>query len=155
MQPDASPELPLALLGDFRNLFGRGNDALDVFMAIADRLAHSDGAPVLLTTHLKDLADMERRMAATYLLGLDGPGETAYALGVLRAFSDLHPISRPKVLYAIMLSGQFQDRAVQEACVLAVQLEVRGPEQQELLTALLRHQALDGELQSRIRAIVG
>jgi hypothetical protein len=155
MQPDASPELPLALLGDFRGLFGRGNNALELFMAIADKISRNDGAPVLLTTHLKDLADMERRMAATYLLGLDRPGETTFALGVLRAFSDLHPMSRPKVLYAIMLSGQFQDRTVQEACVLAVQLELRGPDQQELLTALLRHQSLDGELQSRIRAIVG
>lgn len=155
MHPDVGAQLPIALLTDFRTLFGRGSDALDVFMAIASKLERNEEAPLLLTSHLKDLADMERRMAATYLLGLDGPGETAFALGVLRAFSDLHPISRPKVLYAVMLSEQFRNRSVQEACVLAVQLEVRGPDQRELLTALLRHQSLDGELHSRIRAIVG
>jgi hypothetical protein len=124
-------------------------------MAIADKLKGEREAPILLTMHLRDLPDMQRRMAATYLLGLDTAGQTDFAMSVLRAFPDLHPVSRPKVVYAVMQSAQFGERAVQEACLLAVQLQVRGVERQELLAAMWSHRDLAGDLRSKIGAALG
>jgi hypothetical protein len=47
------------------------------------------------------------------------------------------------------------DRTVEEACPLAIDLEVRGPQQHELLRAMLSQRELDADLQSRIRATLG
>jgi hypothetical protein len=91
-------------------------------------------------------------MAATYLLTLDGEGDTAFALAVLRGFSDLHPLSRPKVAHAVMQARQFHDRNVQEACLLAIRLETRGPDRHDLLSTMLQHDDLDGAIESSIRA---
>lgn len=151
-RPDASAQFATALLSSLRRGFAGSNAKLQLYMAIADKLREETDAPLVLTTHLKDLPDMERRMAATYLLGLDGPGETAYALAVLGTFADLHPLSQPKVVYALMQSPQFGDRSVQEACLLAIQLQVRGPARNELLAAMSRHQALDDDLRTRVAA---
>jgi hypothetical protein len=121
-----------------------------VFMVIASKLRDEREAPLLLTRHLKSIPGIQRRLAATHLLSLDDAGETAFALAVLRSVADLHPISRPKVVYTVMHAEQFQDRRVQEACLLAIRLELSGPEKQELLSAMLSHQALDNELHARI-----
>lgn len=157
MLPEASPQFAIALLAEFRRSLGHESpDAqLDVFMAIASKLRDEPAAPLLLTRHLRDLQGMQRRMAATYLLSLDESDESAFTLGVLRAFSDFHPLSRSKVVYAVMQSPQFHDRVVQEACLLAVRLQMQGPERQELLSAMLRHRELDEDLLSRIRAELG
>lgn len=148
---DSTREFAVALLTDFRSRFHGPETQLDVFEGIAGKLKDDDGAPLLLSAHLRDIPGMQRRMAATYLLGLDRQGETAFALSVLGAFDDLHPLSRPKVAYAVMQSQQFRDRRVQEACLLAIQLETRGNDQQELLAAMLQHRDLDSELYARIR----
>jgi len=153
-QPDASTQFPIALLADFRQFHG-ADSQLDLFTKVADKLKNETEAPLLLTMHLKDLADMQRRMAATYLLSLDEAGETAFSLAVLRSFAELHPISRPKVVYAVMQSPQFHDRAVQEACLLAIRLQTQGAEQQELLGAMLRHRDLANDLQPEIGADLG
>ena len=154
-QPDASVQFPIALLADFRRQFRSADSQLDLFTTIAAKLENEAEAPLLLTMHLKDLADMQRRMAATYLLSLDEADETAFTLAVLRSFAELHPISRPKVVYAVMQSPQFHDRAVQEACLLAIRLQTQGPEQQELLGAMLRHRDLANDLQPEIGADLG
>lgn len=151
-RPDSTPQFAVALLGDFDRQFHQPDAQLDAFMAIGDKLKQDAGAPLMLSAHLRDIPGVQRRMAATYLLGLDPAGETAFALGVLGAFDDLHPLSRPKVVYALLNSEQFTDRRVQEACLLAIQLETRGDDRQELLTALLNHRDLDSELQTRIRS---
>jgi hypothetical protein len=152
---DASVQFPIALLANFRRQFHSADDQLELFMATADKLRHEAEAPLLLTMHLRDLEDMQRRMAATYLLSLDGANETAFTLGVLRSFADLHPLSRPKVVYAVMQSPQFQDRAVQEACLLAIRLQTQGPEQEELLSAMLRHRDLESDLRPAVGADLG
>lgn len=150
-QPAASLAFPRALLSSLREL--DGPDAqLEIFVAIADRLRDEPDAPLLLTSYLKDLRDMQRRLAATHLLSLDESGETAFALATLGAFAALHPLSRPKFVNALMRSPQFGDRTVQEACLLAIQLRVRGPAKEELLAAMLRHPRLDDHLFPRIDA---
>lgn len=157
VRPDVSAELPVAFLASFRRTFARSSPQaqLDVYMAIASKVKSTPGAPQLLTTHLRHIPDVQRRMAATYLLTLDEPGETQFALAVLRSFSDVHPRSRSKLLYSVMDSPQFSDPAVQEACLSAVRLQVSGPERQELLGALLRRSDLEQDLYSRIRAELG
>jgi hypothetical protein len=151
-RPDSAGEFAVALLADFSQQFHGPQQQLDVFESIARKLSSDVRAPLLLSAHLRDIPGVQRRMAATYLLGLDRQGETAFALGVLAAFDDLHPLSRPKVAYAVMQSDQFRDRRVQEACLLAIQLETRGNDQQELLAAMLHHRDLDSELYTRIRS---
>jgi hypothetical protein len=154
-RPDGSVEFAIALLSDLRRTFGRAETRLQVFMAIANDIRHEAEAPMLLTRHLRDLPPTERLTAATYLLSLDEPGETAFGLGVLRALSDLHPMSRPKVMYAILQSEQFRNPAVQEACLLTIQMETRDSDQHALLRAMLNHRELDDDLESRIRAALG
>ena len=154
-QKDASPQFAIALIADFDHKFRSAEAELEAFKAIADKLKAEPEAPLLMTTHLRDLPDMQRRMAATYLLGLDTTDQTEFAMGVLRAFADLHPVSRPKVVYAVMQSPQFRQRAVQEACRLAVQLQTRGPERQELLAAMWSHPDLDSDLRLKIGAELG
>ena len=75
--------------------------------------------------------------------------------GVLRAFADLHPISRPKVVYAVLQSEQFAQRAVQEASLLAVQLQVQDPDRRELLTAMRNHVNLETDLRPKIDLALG
>lgn len=154
-QPDASDRFAVALLQDFGPTFHDPDTQLDVFIAVADRLKDDAEAPLLLTRHLREIPGIQRRLAATHLLGLDDPGETAFALAALRSFSDLHPISRPKFLYSVMLAEQFGDRRVQEATLLAIRFALKGAEQQELLAAMLHHRALDRELAATIRADFG
>jgi hypothetical protein len=149
---DASVEFSKALLSSLRRESGRPDAQLDLFMTIADKLRREADAPLLLAGRLKDIPGMQRRMAATYLLGLDEPGESAFALGVLGTFADLHPLSQPKVIYGLMQSPQFDDRSVQQACLLAIQLQIRGPARNELLAAMSRHQALESDLRSTITA---
>lgn len=156
-RPEASRQFSIALLAEFGRRFARGNPEfqLETFMSIADRLKNEAEAPLLLTRHLRDLPDPQRRLAATYLLSLDDPGETAFALGVLHSLGDLHPVSRPPVVHAALQSAQFDDRAVQQACLLAIRMETQGEVRQELLDAMLRHHRLDEELHSRIQAELG
>lgn len=154
-QPDASMEFPIALLSELGRSVQSPDIELEVFTAIADKLKGEAQAPLLLTRHLRELDPMQRRLAATYLLDLDNDGETSFALSALRGVSELHPASRSRFLYAVMQSQQFRDRSVQEACLLAIQLETRGPERQELLNAMLAHKDLHDDLYSRISAAAG
>jgi len=149
---EQSPELPIALLSSLERGFGSPDAQLQVFTAIAGKIRNEPDAAMLLTRHLEDLGTMQRRMGATYLLGLDRPGETAFTMSVLGAFGELHPMSRPKFIYALMQSPQFADRTVQEACLLAIQLQVRGADKEELLTAMTRYPNLDNDLAARISA---
>ncbi|HEX6996769.1 MAG TPA: hypothetical protein VF322_01420 [Gammaproteobacteria bacterium] len=156
-RPDVSTQLPIALLSSFGSLFDHaGPDAhLDVFIALADKLQDEPGAAALLTSHLRDIPGMQRRLAANHLLRLDGAGESDFALTVIRALGDFHPISRPKLAQTVIQSPQFDDPAVQEACLLAVRLQMRGRERDELFLAMLHHPALAPELQASIRAELG
>lgn len=154
-QPDASLEFPIALLSDLGRSFRDPDIQLEVFTTVADKLRGEGQAPLLLTRYLREVDAMQRRLAAAHLLSLDAAGETAFALSVLRSVSELHPASRSKLIHAVLQSRQFADRSVQEACLLAIQLETRGPEQQELLDAMLRHEDLHDDLRSRIRAAAG
>lgn len=154
-QPGSSVQFAYALLSTFDDLFHQPDVQLDMFIASANVLADEPDAPLLLTRHLRDISGIQRRMAATHLLTLDGSGETDFALAVLRSFSDFHPLSRPKVIQTVMHSEQFAERRVQEACLLAIRLELNGPEKNALLSEMLRHHALDDGLHSRIRAELG
>lgn len=154
-RPDMSVEFPIALLSSTRHLFHHPDAHLDVFIRIADLIRNEPDAPLLLTRHLREIQGMQRRLAATHLLTLDEPGETAFALATLRSIADLHPMSRQKFIYSVMHSEQFADKRVQEACLLAVRLELQGSEKRQLLSEMLRHQALDDTLHSRISAELG
>lgn len=148
---DQNTEFPIALLSILDRGFGNPDTQLEIFTAIAGRIRDEPDAAILLTRHLKDLSPMQRRLGVNYLLGLDRPGETTFTMSVLGAFGELHPMSRPKFIYSLMQSPQFADRSVQEACMLAIRLQLRGADAEELLSAMVRHPDLDEDLASRIR----
>ena len=69
---------------------------------------------------------MERRLAAIHMLDLDREGGFDFTLAMLNEFDELHPISKPQVIRALLLVPQFNETKVQQAALLAVETQMRG-----------------------------
>ena len=107
-------------------------------------------APLRLTAVLPQLSDKERRIAAIHLISLDTKQQTEFTLAVLENFHHLHALSKPKVLEAILATEQFQQKAVQVACVSAVRSGLNGKTQADMLRKISMHPAFNEELAARL-----
>lgn len=150
-EADISTTFTSQLLRNLDDVFHGNETELEAFIAISNQMKSNPDAPRLLAATLEDLADLERRKAAIHMLSLDAPGQTDYAMNVLLKFDKLHPQSKPKVMDALLSSAQFRDKTVQETCLDVILFEIKGGDQRELLSKMMHHHALDGEVESRLR----
>ncbi|MEX0619372.1 MAG: hypothetical protein WDZ76_03325 [Pseudohongiellaceae bacterium] len=152
-QPDSSTGFANELLLDLDRIFYGETVELDVFTAVAEKIKSEPDAPRVLTAALEQLKDLERRIAAIYLLRLDDSDNYEFTLGVLEEFDELHEISQPLVVEAIVRSPQFRHLDVQRACLDTIEREMSGRSRSDALAEMLRRQALDETLKPRILAM--
>lgn len=138
-RPEADREFAKQLLGDFDDVFYGQQTELEAFLLIADTIQADQDAPYLLKNVLDELPDMERRIAAIHMLDLDRDDETRYTLAVLDEFDELHALSRPRVMEAILRSSRFADPEVQRRSVTSIDRDMGGPEQKDLLREVRDH----------------
>ncbi|MEX2131046.1 MAG: hypothetical protein WD772_06125, partial [Pseudohongiellaceae bacterium] len=153
LRPDAPVEFAEQLLVDFDDRFYGEQAELDAFNLIADRLQNEPGAEYLLTAVLGDLADLERRLAAIRMVEMDRDGETRFTIAVLDAFDELHELSQPRVIEAILRSPQFADQQMQQLVVSTIDAEVSGVSRRELLEQVQRHPQAQAEIIRNIETL--
>lgn len=134
-RPGDNSVLARALANSFEDTFYGEQAELEAFRMLADTLRDEDGAAELLTGLLEDLADQERRLAAIHLVQNDH-ADGRFTLAVLDRFSELHPLSRPRVVRAILQSPGYDDARIQAQLVRAVNDHVEGIEKRELLESM-------------------
>jgi len=150
-QPSTDAAIAYELLADFDDIYTGEQRELTAFQAIASKLRDVPGAAPRLAGVLDELSDRERRLAAIHMLDLDREGGFDFTLAMLNEFDELHPISKPQVIRALLLVPQFNETKVQQAALLAVETQMRGDAKHEILSAMNRYQFLDPDIRQRLQ----
>jgi hypothetical protein len=126
---------------------------LDAFQLITDTIRDDPDAPRLLTGVFHELADLQRRQAAIYLIEREQDNQNRFTLAVLNEFDELHDQSQPRVIDAILRAPQFADAEVQRMTVRAIEDEISTSQRRELLQRVEAHPRTTTETLAVVRSI--
>lgn len=147
-------EFAKEVLADFDDLIYGNQAEVETHQLLAQRLKDEPAAPRLLTRVLQDMDDRERRIAAVNMIEMDSTQGVEFIQSILNDFDVFHPDSREYVAEAVIRSEEFAQIDIQAMLFDAVDLEMEGDKQRNVLQRMLRSGELDDEVKFRVERLL-